>query len=188
MTGEWTRRARALAVTAALLYGGTLFAVFANPWGYRDVGSWIVKQGSLSRVIGNFAHPIASINPLSAGRAWYTSDGNLWYENLLGHPLVWYLVAALVRTRGHGRLSTFLQAQVHSVLWEYVFEGCYVRPSGVDLIMNTAGLLIGILACDGAERLARRAAGWRWLARAINPYRGPAEILRRIARRRRRTR
>ena len=179
--GATTRR---IVLTTVILYGATLLAVFATVYGYRSVGTWIVNHGSWDRIVHNFAHPIASVKPLSGGGHWYTSDGNPWWENLLGHPLVWYMVAMVVRMRGHGHVSTFIQAEIHSIVWEYAYEGCYTRPSGVDLIMNTAGLFIGIFAFDAFLRMkASPPAPVRVLSHLVNPYRGPWQLIEHVCRR-----
>jgi len=165
-------------ITSLLIYGATALACFVPPYGWRTVGSWIIHQGSVENVVDNFTHPIARIIPLSRGDHWITSDGNPWWENLFGHPLVWYLVAMVIRMRGHGHASAFVQAGVHNVMWEYVFEGCYTPPSGVDLVMDTVGLVIGIFAYDGYLRMktsARKPV--RVLSYVVNPYRGPWEVI-----------
>ena len=169
---------RRILLTTALIYGATTIACFTPSYGWRTVGTWIVHQGSVENVVDNFAHPIARIIPLSRGDHWITSDGNPWWENLFGHPLVWYLVAMVIRMRGHGHASAFVQAEIHNVMWEYVFEGCYTPPSGVDLVMDTAGLLIGIFAYDGYLRMkASVSRPSRVLSYVVNPYRGPWEVI-----------
>lgn len=170
--------AQRIIVTTLLIYGATTVACFVPPYGWRTVGGAIVRKGSVERVVRNFAHPIARIIPLSRGDHWITSDGNPWWENLFGHPLVWYLVAMVIRMRGHGRAGTFVQAEIHNVMWEFVFEGCYTPPSGVDLVMDTVGLTSGILAYDGYVRMTASARKpVRVLSYVVNPYRGPWELI-----------
>ena len=170
-----------IAITSVVVYGATLAACFFTPYGYITVGSWIKKQGSVERVVENFRHPIESIRPLSDGDHWYTSDGNPAWENLIGHPGMWCLLGLFLRTRGHGRLSSFIQGMIHSFMWEYVIEGCYTRPSGVDLITNTAGILIALVFFDWSVKMGRSANRVvRVLSYVLNPYKGPAILLGRL--------
>ena len=175
----YTRAAfKRIAVTSVVIYGATLAACFFTPYGYRTVGARIVKRGSVARVAENLRHPIRRIQPLSDRQPWYTSDGNPAWENLIGHPATWCLLGLFLRTRGHGRLSSLIQGMIHSFMWEYVIEGCYVRPSGVDLITNTAGLLVALVFFGWSVRMGRSASGAvRVFSYVLNPYKGPAILL-----------
>lgn len=133
-----------LATDLGLIGGVTVAAALVNP----DVRSGILSEGSLDHVLENFLDPIG--RAVEGGR----EDRDHFVHNWVVHPLAWGGMGYYLRERGYSRLDAFLFTQAHSVLWEYVIEGSYKKPSGKDLLLNLAGgaaavfLLHGWLADD----------------------------------------
>ena len=85
------------------------------------------------------------------GRAWSTtpelrrdrglfeSDGDPWTINVFGHGLFGSEIYARTRQCGHGITASAVAAATTSVIWEYVVEAPYKRPSAVDLVWTSLG-------------------------------------------------
>jgi hypothetical protein len=52
--------------------------------------------------------------------------------------------ALYLKHQGYGNGEAFLFTQVHSVVWEFVVEGCAFEPSGKDLAADAIGAAAAI--------------------------------------------
>ncbi len=91
-------------------------------------------------------------------------DGDPWPINVFGHALLGSELYFRARVCRHSIPGALLFATGASAMWEYMFEGNAVRPSGLDLWYTPmAGWVVGEL----------RHAGWRTASRIGNaPLRG----------------
>ncbi len=86
-------------------------------------------------------------------------DGDPWTINVLGHGLFGSELYFRARACDHDAPAALLFATGTSAMWEYVFEGNGVQPSGLDLWFTPlAGLVLGEL----------RHVGWRAAANIDN--------------------
>jgi hypothetical protein len=134
--------------TDLVVVGGfTAFYTVANP----SVRTGFFSQGSFGEVIANFRSPLR--RAIEGAR----EDQDPFVTNYVAHPVSWAFLGLYLKERGHSGLSALLFSQAHSVVWEYVIEGKYQKPSGKDLITNLAGASFAIFAAHGlAERAAQR--------------------------------
>lgn len=120
----------------ALLVGGATAAVaLLNP----DVRRGVFTEGSLSHIARNFRHPIE--RAVQGGR----EDDDAFIHNRIAHPLSWGGIGYYLRRRGYSRHDALLFTQVHSIVWEYIIEGSYQKPSGKDLVTNFVSAATAIL-------------------------------------------
>ena len=110
-----------------------------------SVRSGVLDRGSLSHVVANFR------NPVRRAIAGAREDRDPFTTNYVAHPLSWALLGLYLRERGYARGTALLFTQVHSVTWEYVIEGSYMKPSGNDLLANLAGAAIAVYWSKGAS-------------------------------------
>lgn len=91
-------------------------------------------------------------------------DGDPWPINVVGHGIFGSELYLRARLCHHEVPMALLYATGASAMWEYVFEGNGVRPSGFDLWYTPlAGMILGEL----------RHVGWRAAASLANaPLRG----------------
>lgn len=109
-----------------LIGGATALVTLANP----DVRRGVFTEGSLSHIAHNFRHPVR--RAVEGGR----EDDDAFIHNGIAHPLSWGGMAYYLRQQGYSRHGALLFTQLHSVVWEYVIEGSYQKPSGKDLVTN----------------------------------------------------
>lgn len=138
-----------------LLTDAVRLAVVTAAWAAisPNVRGGILDSGSLANVVTNFRHPIR--RAIEGGRA----DHDLFTTNYLAHPLSWAAVGLYLRGRGYSRPGAFVFSQLHSVAWEYVVEGSYMKPSGKNLITNAVGAASAIYWLDGRLPMVSRAVG-----------------------------
>lgn len=110
---------------------------------HADVRGPLFREGSLSAVGRNLVDPIRSA--VEGSRA----DEDPFTTNYVAHPVSWGAIGYYLRRQGHSRGTAFLVSQGHSLVWEYVLEGAYQRPSGRDLITNLVSSYVGILLAGG---------------------------------------
>lgn len=108
-----------------------------------NVRGSILDSGSVGNIVANFRSPIR--RAIEGGRA----DHDLFTTNYVAHPLSWAVIGLYLRGRGYSRPGAFLFSQLHSMAWEYVVEGSYMKPSGKDLITNAVGAATAIYWLDG---------------------------------------
>ena len=71
-------------------------------------------------------------------------DGDPWYVNVIGHGLLGSELYMRSRVCRHDPVASLLFAAGTTAMWDYVFEGNAVRPSGLDLWYTPlAGFLLG---------------------------------------------
>ncbi len=106
--------------------------------GKPDIRRAIFEEGRFSNVVENFAHPIRQV------RAGTRLDDNPFLVNYVAHPGLFALEGLLLKRRSYSDRAAFLFTQVHSIVWEFVIEGCAFEPSGKDLLADAAGAALGI--------------------------------------------
>ena len=119
---------------AALAAAASSAVAFGKP----DIRRAILRDGRVGNVIENFAHPIAQV------RAGTRRDSDPFWINNVAHPMSFAAEALYLKREGYDDGTAFLFTQVHSVLWEFVVEGCAFEPSGKDLAMDAAGAAAAI--------------------------------------------
>ncbi len=112
-----------------VLGGATLFFSAVH----SSVRQGILERGSAGAILQNFRNPVR--RAVEGAR----EDVDPFLTNYVAHPISWALVGLFLKDRGYSNLGTLLLAQGHSIVWEYVIEGSYQKPSGKDLISNLAG-------------------------------------------------
>lgn len=128
--------------------------------GKPDIRRAIFRDGSVGNVIENFAFPVAQV------RAGTRRDDDPFWINHVAHPVSFGVEALYLKHHGYGDGTAFLFTQVHSVLWEFVVEGCAFEPSGKDLVADAVGaaaavwivypLLRRLDILDGRARISLR--------------------------------
>jgi len=110
-------------------------------------------------------------------------DGDTWFINWVGHPIMGALLYSFARHAGNSVLRSCAFAVVASCVWEYGLESWFEPPSWIDLILTpTVGPLLGEARWRLRSRLlttppASRAGRWALAALA------PVHVMwRRIAR------
>jgi hypothetical protein len=79
-----------------------------------------------------------------ADRRAFEWDGDPWWLNAIGHPLLGSELYYRPRRCGHGAWTSLAFAAAGSTLWEYGYEASGVRPSGLDLWFTPlSGALLG---------------------------------------------
>jgi hypothetical protein len=127
---------------AALAAGASAAVALGKP----DIRRAIFRDARLSNVLENFTHPIAQV------RAGTRRDVDRFWINYVAHPASFAVEGVYLRQRGYSRRDAFLFTQVHSVVWEFVIEGCAFEPSGKDLLTDAAGAAVGIWILDPLVR------------------------------------
>lgn len=144
---ESARPAPRLFTDIAVVGGLTAFHSLAYP----DVRRPLLSEGSFGNVLRNFASPIRR-----AREGWAEDDGS-FATNFVAHPLSWGMMGLYLKERGYSNASALLFTQVHSIAWEYVVEGLYQKPSGLDMVTNLTSASTAIFVLHAvAERAARR--------------------------------
>jgi hypothetical protein len=149
-----------------VLVVGTTTGVWSllNP----GVRSGILEHGSVRHIADNFRRPIR--RAIEGAR----EDNDLVTTNYVAHPVSWGMLALYLKERGYSNASALAFTQAHSVLWEYVIEGAYMKPSGKDLIANVVGTTLALYVVHG---VSEGAAGRRdrslhhHLLAWLNPFR-----------------
>jgi hypothetical protein len=100
---------------------------------HSSVRQGILQRGSAGRILQNFRDPVG--RAIEGAR----EDVDPFLTNYVAHPVSWALVGLYLKDRGYSNVGTLFLAQAHSIVWEYVIEGSYQKPSGKDLISNLAG-------------------------------------------------
>jgi hypothetical protein len=119
---------------AALAAAASAAVALAKP----DIRRAILRDGRLSHVLDNFAHPVTQV------RAGTRRDSDPFWINDVAHPASFALEGLYLKRAGYRDGAAFAFTQVHSVLWEFVVEGCAFEPSGKDLLADAAGAAAGI--------------------------------------------
>ena len=134
--------------TDLMVVGGvTAFYTVAHP-SVRQ-GFWV--EGSFEQVAANFKSPIRRL--IEGGR----EDQDPFGTNFVAHPMTWGLLGLYLKERGYSNVSALVFTQAHSIIWEYVIEGTYQKPSSKDAVTNLAGASVAIFAFHAlAERAAQR--------------------------------
>ena len=123
---------------AALAFGASAAVALGKP----DIRRAILRDGRVGNVIENFAHPVAQV------RTGTRRDVDPFWVNGIAHPVSFAAEALYLKRQGYGNGSAFLFTQVHSVLWEFMVEGCAFEPSGKDLLTDAAGAAAAIWIVD----------------------------------------
>jgi hypothetical protein len=113
-------------------------ASVAVAMGKPDIRRAIFRDGSVGNVIDNFAFPIAQV------RAGTRRDTDPFWVNNIAHPVSFGVEALYLKHQGYGNAEAFLFTQAHSVVWEFVVEGCAFEPSGKDLVTDAVGAAAAI--------------------------------------------
>lgn len=88
-------------------------------------------------------------------------DGDKWYINYLGHPYQGAYYYNAYRSQGAKFWQAGLFCIGHSLMWEYLVESGFERPSVQDLIVTPiAGSLLGELFHFATVRMSRN--GFKW--------------------------
>lgn len=119
--------------------GVTALVTLINP----DVRKGVFTQGSLSHIAQNFRYPVR--RAIEGGR----EDDDAFIHNRIAHPLSWGGMGYYLRRQGYSRPGALLFTQVHSVVWEYVIEGSFQKPSGKDLVTNFVSSAVGVWLLPG---------------------------------------
>lgn len=119
--------------------GVTALVTLINP----DVRTGVFTQGSLSHIAQNFRHPVR--RAVEGGR----EDDDAFIHNRIAHPLSWGGMGYYLHRQGYSRPGALLFTQVHSVVWEYVIEGSFQKPSGKDLVTNFVSSAVGVWLLPG---------------------------------------
>lgn len=114
---------------AALATGASVAVAMLKP----DIRRAIFRDGSLRHVVHNFTHPISAV------RDGTRRDTDPFWVNDVAHPVSFGAEALILKHEGYGKGGAFLFTQVHSVMWEFVIEGCAFPPSGKDLLSDAIG-------------------------------------------------
>jgi hypothetical protein len=145
---------------------GTTATVFIK----ADIRRMLARDASFENVKENLTHPFSRV------RRGTELDHNALWVNYVAHPGLFALEGLYLRRRGHSAATAFLFTQVHSVLWEFVIEGCATPPSGKDLVSDATGAALGIwvlrpLASGARRRLAeRRGRLYDHVLRYVDPF------------------
>jgi hypothetical protein len=74
-------------------------------------------------------------------------DDDLWYINYVGHPYQGGYYFNNLRSQGAGFWASAAYGLAQSMIWEYIIEGWFERPSIQDMIVTPlAGALVGELS------------------------------------------
>lgn len=74
-------------------------------------------------------------------------DDDLWYINYVGHPYQGGYYFNNLRSQGAGFWESAAYGLAQSMIWEYIVEGWFERPSIQDMIVTPlAGALVGELS------------------------------------------
>lgn len=135
---------------------------------YPDVRRSLRGESSFRNVLRNF------VDPIGRARQGWAEDDDSFATNFVAHPLSWGIMGLYLKERGYSNGSALLFTQLHSIAWEYVIEGLYQKPSGLDLVTNLTSASTTIFVLHTiAERAAEReekGIHHRILA-ALNPLR-----------------
>lgn len=142
---------------------------------YGPVRRPLFGEASVGRVLHNL------VDPLRRARQGWAEDDDPFSTNFIAHPVSWGAMGLYLKERGYSNGSALLFTQIHSLAWEYVIEGLYQKPSGLDLLTNFASASTAIFVFHAvAERAGEREAKGihhRALA-ALNPLRPLRGVLR----------
>lgn len=106
--------------------------------------------------LGNFGNNIKE-----AFRQPPVIDGDKWYINYIGHPYQGACYYNAYRSQGAKIWQASLFCVGHSVMWEYLIESGFERPSIQDLIVTPcAGILLGELFHFASVRMSRNGFTW----------------------------
>ena len=93
-------------------------------------------------------------------------DGDKWYINYLGHPYQGAYYYNAYRSQGAKFWQAGLFCIGHSLMWEYLVESGFERPSMQDMIVTPlAGSLLGELFHFASVRMSRN--GFKWYEAAF---------------------
>lgn len=93
-------------------------------------------------------------------------DGDKWYINYLGHPYQGAYYYNAYRSQGAKFWQAGLFCIGHSLMWEYLVESGFERPSMQDIIVTPiAGSLLGELFHFASVRMSRN--GFKWYEAAF---------------------
>jgi hypothetical protein len=123
-----------LLVDAGLAAAASALVAMAKP----DIRHAIFEDGRFSNVVRNFKDPVGQV------RLGTRRDSDPFWVNNVAHPGLFAVEGYFLKRRGYSDKGAFLFTQVHSVVWEFVIEGCAFEPSGKDLLADAAGAAIGI--------------------------------------------
>jgi hypothetical protein len=159
-----TLRPRVVRDAVVIGSGTVAYSLLLNP----GVRSGLRAEASLAMVLANLALPVH--RAVQGAR----EDQDSFATNYVAHPVTWGLLGMYLKDRGYSSLGAFAFTQVHSMWWEYVIEGSYMKPSGNDLVMNFVGAGVAIYVLHGmSERAAAREDKrfYHYVLTALNPVR-----------------
>jgi len=88
-------------------------------------------------------------------------DYDLFIVNYVGHPYQGSFYYNAVRSQGAAIWQSSVFTLMHSLLWEYVWEGGLEQPSIQDLIITPlGGIILGELTHRAALALSRNGSKW----------------------------
>lgn len=128
----------------------------------------ILREASIRHITDNFRRPIR--RAIEGGR----DDQDPFTTNYVAHPISWGMLGLYLKERGYSNASALVFTQAHSVVWEYVIEGAYMKPSGKDLIANVVGATLAIYVVHGLSEAAAERPNRRLhhlLLASMNPFR-----------------
>ena len=100
----------------------------------------MTAQAGLFRRMPGPANQPAAMEPIlgyQQGRS--NSDGDPWTINVFGHGLFGSEIYTRTRQCGHGVAASVTAAAATAIIWEYMVEAPYKRPSAVDLVWTPLG-------------------------------------------------
>lgn len=123
------KRARTLVFAAAYLLASLSLLILFPPENWPD-GRWPRIE--------------TLVHSWSAAPTWH--DGDPWFTNYLGHPLMGMILYSFARHSGHSIAKSTAFTIVASTGWEYLLEGWFEQPSYIDLLVTpVAGPALGEL-------------------------------------------
>lgn len=82
-------------------------------------------------------------NPVGRAYKGAKVDNSGSFVNFFLHPFFGFGISSYLTTAGASAKEVFAVAEADNFLFEYVIEGTYVAPSGIDLLATTGGCVIG---------------------------------------------
>ncbi|MEW5819854.1 MAG: DUF3943 domain-containing protein [Cyanobacteriota bacterium] len=86
------------------------------------------------------------MNPFSRALKGARVDDSGPIVNYIQHPMFGFGVASYLTASGASAKEVFLVSLADNFIFEYVAEGTYVAPSGIDFLATTGGCIVGYFA------------------------------------------
>ena len=86
------------------------------------------------------------LNPVSRAIKGARVDDSGPVVNYFQHPLFGFGIASYLTASGASPAEVFLVTMADNFIFEYVVEGTYVAPSGIDFLATTGGCILGYFA------------------------------------------